>query len=409
MAASDGDARVPRSFRWLLAAESASSVGTYVTLLALQTIVVVTLGGDSADTGLLSAARWLPYLVVGLLVGALVDRMRRKPVMVWSDAVRAVLLAAIPALWVLDALTLPTLLVVVVAYGVATVVNDAASMAFLPRLVSGASLQAAHARIDTADAVAQSGGPALGGLVVRLVGAPFAVLVDAVASAFAALAVARIRVDEPEPAGRRSVRGILADVGEGIRLVYRGTALTRLAVATHVWFAANATLGVLVAPFALTTLGLDAGAFGIVLAAAGVGAVVGASVTGWVGRRLGALPTVAACHGLSTVAVLVMAAAVLVASSPSLATVLLGAGQLLHGIAMGASNSHEMAYRQTRTPDEAQARVNMTMRAANRAVIVVVAPIAGFVAVLTGLLPMLAVSAALFATASLAIALRPRS
>ena len=62
------DARLPRSFRWLLAAESASSVGTYVTLLALQTIVVVTLGGDSADTGLLSAARWLPYLVVGLLV-----------------------------------------------------------------------------------------------------------------------------------------------------------------------------------------------------------------------------------------------------------------------------------------------------------------------------------------------------
>ncbi|WP_144721153.1 MFS transporter [Agrococcus jejuensis] len=408
MAAEDERARLPRSFRWLLAAESASSVGTYVTLLALQTIVVVTLGGDSADTGLLSAARWLPYLVVGLLVGALVDRMRRKPVMVWSDALRALLLVAIPALWLLDALTLPTLLVVVIAYGVATVVNDAASMAFLPRLVSGPVLQSAHARIDTADAVAQSGGPALGGLVVRLVGAPFAVLVDAVASAFAALAVARIRVDEPEPAGRRSVRGILADVGEGIRLVYHGTALTRLAVATHVWFAANATLGVLVAPFALTTLGLDAGAFGLVLAAAGVGAVVGASVTGWVGRRLGALPTVAACHALSTLAVLVMAAAVLVAASPVLATVLLGAGQLLHGLAMGASNSHEMAYRQTRTPDEAQARVNMTMRAANRAVIVVVAPIAGAVAVATGILPMLAVAALLFLTASLAIALRPR-
>lgn len=400
--------RLPRSFRWLLAAESASSVGTYVTLLALQTIVVVTLGGDSADTGLLSAARWLPYLVVGLLVGALVDRTRRRPVMVWSDAARAVLLAAIPALWLLDALTLPALLAVVVAYGIATVVNDAASMAFLPRLVPAPALQSAHARIDTADAVAQSGGPALGGLVVRLVGAPFAVLVDAVASAFAALAVARIRVEEPAPAGRRSVRGILADVREGIRLVYRGTALTPLAIATHVWFAANATLGVLVAPFALTTLGLDAGAFGLVLAAAGVGAVVGASVTGRVGRRIGALPTVATCHALSTVAVLVMAAAVVVGASPLLATVLLGAGQLLHGLAMGASNSHEMAYRQTRTPDDAQARVNMTMRAANRAVIVVVAPIAGVVAVATGILPMLAVSALLFLTASLAIALRAR-
>ncbi|GAB3306395.1 MFS transporter [Epidermidibacterium keratini] len=406
MAADGEPTRLPRSFRWLLAAESASSVGTYVTLLALQTIVVVTLGGDSADTGLLSAARWLPYLVVGLLVGALVDRMRRRPVMIWSDAARALLLGFIPALWLLDALTLPALLVVVIVYGVATVVNDAASMAFLPRLVPGSALQAAHARIDTADAVAQAGGPALGGLVVRLVGAPFAVLVDAVASAFAAVAVARVRIDEPPPAGRRSVRGILADVGEGMRLVYRGTALTRLAIATHVWFAANAMLGVLIAPFALTTLGLDAGAFGLVLAAAGVGAVIGASITGRVGRRIGALPTVAACHALSALAVLVMIAAVLGASSPVVATVLLGAGQLLHGLAMGASNSHEMAYRQTRTPDEAQARVNITMRAANRAVIVAVAPIAGVAAVATGTLPMLGVAATLFAIAALVIALR---
>ena len=343
--AADGErARLPRSFRWLLAAESASSVGTYVTLLALQTIVVVTLGGDSADTGLLSAARWLPYLVVGLLVGALVDRVRRKPIMVWSDAVRALLLAAIPALWLLDALSLPTVLVVVVAYGVATVANDAASMAFLPRLVAGPALQAAHARIDTADAVAQAGGPALGGVIVRLVGAPFAVLVDAVASAVAALAVARIRVDEPPPAGRRSVRGILADIGEGIRLVYRGTALTRLAVATHVWFAGNAVLSTLLAPLALTRLGLDPVAFGLVLAAAGVGAVVGASVTGAIRRRMGALPTVAACHALSTVAVVVTIAAAVVAPEPLVAAVLLGAGQLLHGVAMGASNSHEMAY-----------------------------------------------------------------
>ncbi|GAA2170908.1 MFS transporter [Agrococcus versicolor] len=404
------DRALPRSFRWLLAAESASSVGTYVTLLALQTIVVVTLGGTSADTGLLSAARWLPYLVAGLLVGAVVDRMRRRPIMVWSDAARAVLLAAIPVLWLLDALTLPALLVVVVAYGVTTVVNDAASMAFLPRLVAGPALQRAHARIDTADAIAQSGGPALGGLVVRAVGAPFAVLVDALASAFAAVAVARIRIDEPAPpAGGRRVRDVVRDVAEGMRLVYRGTALTRLALATHVWFGANAVLGVLVAPFALTRLGLDPGAFGLVLTAAGVGAVVGASVTGAVGRRLGALPTVAACHALSAVAVVVMGLAALAAEDALAAALVLGAGQLLHGIAMGASNSHEMAYRQTRTPDAAQARVNMTMRAANRAVIVVVAPIAGLVAVTTGIVPMLVAAAALFAVAAVAIAAAPRA
>ena len=147
--------------------------------------------------GWLNAARWLPYLVFGLVVGALVDRIQRRPVMVTTDLTRAVV-AVIPVAWLLDVLTFPLLLFVVLAFGTVSLVNDAASMSFVPRLAPRTQLQRAHARLDGADAVAQTAGPAVAGALIRIVGAPLAVLVDAVTYLFSAAMVATLRnVSEP--------------------------------------------------------------------------------------------------------------------------------------------------------------------------------------------------------------------
>src|SRR6478672_10852373 len=98
-----GHERFPsRSFLLYWRANAVSAFGTYVTLLALQTLVVLDLHGSAAEVGWLNAARWLPYLVIGVVVGALVDRRRRRPVMVATDLVQAVLLASIPLLWWVD-------------------------------------------------------------------------------------------------------------------------------------------------------------------------------------------------------------------------------------------------------------------------------------------------------------------
>ena len=146
---SDGE-RVPgfptagfSRFWW---AESVSAFGTYVTLLAPQMVVVLTLDGTAPDVGWLNSARWLPYLVLGLVVGAVVDRGRRRPVMVTTDLLRAVLLVSIPVAWAADVLSMPLLLVVVACYGAASLVNDAASQSFLPRIVPRAHVQPAPTR-----------------------------------------------------------------------------------------------------------------------------------------------------------------------------------------------------------------------------------------------------------------------
>lgn len=388
----------PPGFGRFWAGESVSSFGNYVTVLALQTVVVLTLEGTATQVGWLNSTRWLPYLLLGLVVGALVDRRKRRPVMIATDLSRAVLLTAIPVAWVMDALSLPLLLVIVAAFGTASLINDAASMSFLPRLVPGEHLQRAHARIDGADAVAQTSGPALAGLLVNLVGAPFAVLVNAGTYLVSAITVATLDTKEPAPGVPATAPNLRREIREGIQGVYGRSGLATLAVSTHTWFMANATVSVVVAPFALLELDLNPFQFGVVTGLAGVGAMAGAALTSMAGRRVGTGGAIKVAYAASSFGVVVMALSG-VGTSGWAAAVVLGAGFICHGFGMGLSNSHEMSYRQRLTPDWLQARVNTTMRSANRAVIVVVAPLAGLLADRLGMRPALLFAALVFALA----------
>jgi MFS family permease len=397
----------PLAAFWLYwQAEAVSGFGTYITLLALQTLVILTLHGSAAQIGWLNAARWLPYLVAGVVVGALVDRRRRRPVMIATDLAQAVLLMAIPVLWWLHVLSFLALLGIVMVYGAASVVNDAAAMAYLPRLVEPQYLQRAHARTDGTDAAAMTAGPALGGLLVSALGAPLAVIADAATYLYSAAALSRIKVAEPAPEPGSAPRGLWREIREGVRWVYRGSGLATLAVATHGWFAGNAVIGVVLAPYALSVLGLAPFQFGLIGAVGGTGALCGAAVTTRVGLRLGTGRTIIACHIITTAGVLVMVPAGEGTHGWASAAVL-AVGQGLYGLAMGMSNSHEMSYRQLVTPDELQARTNTTLRSLNRAVMVVAAPVAGILASAWGIRPLLGVAAVIFALVAAGLAATP--
>jgi MFS family permease len=372
------------------AAEAVSEAGSYVTTVALQVLVVVTLSGSAFEVGLVSAARWLPYAVLGILAGALLERRRRKPLLIGTDLGRAALLLAIPALWAVDLLGLPALLAVVAAFGALSLVNDTATQSFLPRLVPRRDLLAANARLDQSSAVAQVAGPVAGGGLVTLLGAPLAVLLDALSFVASAILTATVRVAEPlAPPARRSLATLRREIAEGLRFTYRHRELGPLAIGTHAWFLANSVLVTAFAPFALATLGLDAALLGVVLAAAGVGALVGASLSTRLGRRFGVGPVVIGGH------VLMAAGWAIVGSTAWLgagdgpepgagpgagAIAALVAGQALVGFAMGAQNANEMGFRQAVAPDALQGRMNATLRSTNRGIIVVGAPLGGLFA-----------------------------
>lgn len=387
-------------------AETVSSFGTQITTLALQVLVVTTLSGTASDVGLVNAARWLPYLLFGLFLGALIDRQRRKPILVATDFARAVALGAIPALWLLGWLTLPAVMAFAALLGALTLFNDAASQSFVPRLAPRAQLVAANARLDQGAAAAQTAGPALAGALVSLMSAPFALIVDAATYLFSAIAIARLKITEPKPPP--AARGNLwREIGEGFAWGYRHPMLAPLALSTHGWFVFNAMLGAVFVPFALLELRLSAFDLGLALACAGAAGLAGALLSSRIGARLGAGGAVIACRALMPLALIPIALAPGADADKTLIIAALALGQALFGFALGAVNAHEMGYRQGVTPDALQGRINTTQRSINRAMIVLGAPLGGVLADTIGYRETIWIAVAGFVAVNVFLALSP--
>jgi len=377
-----------------------SAFGSYVTSLAIGVLVVLTLDGGATEVGLVNAAKWLPYLLFGLIAGVLVDRARRRPLLIAADLGRGVLLLAIPLLALIDQLHIVWLVVLMAVFGLMSLIHDAAFQAFVPRLVPTGLITPAHARLDQSDAVAQASGPALAGGLVSLVGAPLAVLVDAVSFLVSGLLLSRVHVQEP-PGRSVSVRGVPGEVADGLRWVYRHATLSALALTSHAWFFCSAMAGAVVTPFALRTLGLSPFGMGLAFALAGVGALAGSLAAVRLGMRFGAGRVVIACNATTALAWALIA----LSGGGWPGWALFGAGQLVFGLGLGTSNANEMGYRQTVTPDRLQGRMNATMRSINRAMIVVGAPVGGLLGDAFGYRTLLWVSAAGFLVVAVALGL----
>lgn len=391
--------RIPAFVRYWTASTT-GSFGTAVSTVAIQVLVVQVLVATPAEVGFVNAARVLPYAFLGLFAGVLVDRVRRKPLLVWSNAAQAVALLAIPALLLADALSLLVVAVVLFVVGALSVVEIAARQSFLPRLVPKGALLSANARIDQGDTAAMTSGPALGGGLVAMIGAPLTILADALTCALGAVMNARVPVEEPPLPRRPSTPAqVLGDIGVGVRYIYRHRTIAPHAVSTHIWFIGNAMALTAFAPFALRELGLGAVAYGIVLAFTGVGGLIGALLAVSAGIRLGAGGATLLGFAVAPVAW----AATAMAPPTGAGIVILGAAQLVAGFGMGVSNSNSLGYRQAVTPDELQGRMNATIRSANRTCAVVGALAGGLVGQLLGLRPALWVAVAVFVIAALVV------
>jgi MFS family permease len=352
---------VPRSsFARYWTAAAISSFGTAVSAVAMPVLVVQLLGATPLEVGIVNAAQFVPYAVLGLVAGAYTDRWRRRPILVWASVGRAVSLGAIPVLWLTGALQVWMLVVLLLLFGSFSVFGFAATQSFLPRLVPRSRLVVANARLDQTDAAAQTVGPALGGGLVALLGAPIALVVDAVSYLVDAVLNASIRVDEPRDHGRE--RNLAREIREGLRWAYGHRVLGPVAASTHVWFFANGIAFTVLSLVALRSLGFSAFTFGLLLAVSGSAALVGATFAARIGSWLGLGPTIILARAAYPVAWLLVAVAAWFSAAPALLYVALA----IHGLAAGIENANEMGLRQGVTPDRLLGRVNANIRSANR-------------------------------------------
>ncbi|WP_353808118.1 MFS transporter [Agromyces sp. SYSU T00194] len=382
-------------------ASAISSFGTAVTAVAMPVLVVQVLGATPFEVGIVNAAQFVPYAVVGLIAGVFADRWRRRPLLVWASIGRALSLGAIVVLWLLGALEIWMLVVALLAFGTFAVFGFAATQSLLPRLVPRTRLVHANARLDQTDAASQTLGPAVGGGLVGLLGAPVAIAVDAVSYLVEAALSASIPVEEPRPEPRR--RHLGAEIRDGLRWTYRHPTLGPMAWSTHVWFLANGAALTLLSLIALRSLGFSAFTFGVLLAVFGATSLLGATLAPRAGIRLGTGRTVVLARAAYPAAWLLVLAAPAPVVGDALVFVALG----LLGLAAGVENANEMGIWQSITPDELLGRTNATRRSVNRTAAAVGAVLAGLAAGLVGEWPVLVAVIVVFAAAALVAGFSP--
>jgi MFS family permease len=329
-----------------------------MTLLALPIFAIKSLKASTFEVAVLGALEFVPFMVIALFAGAIMDRRRRRPVMLATDVGRAVVLASIPLAWMFDALTLAHMYLAVVVLGAATVFFDISSGSFLPDVVDEEDLIAANGSFGIAENLAMTGGPALAGLLLRLLSAPLVLLADAASYVASAIFIWRIPRDAewpvPQTVGGSSVR---ADIKAGTSFVFRHRELRPILIAAATWnLAAHVLYGVLNV-YMIRTLGFSALRVGVVYAVSATGALLASVIAERLSDRFGLGPILAFFIGAPVVGTL------LVWSAESWsATAGLAIGMGVCGVGSGGGNVLQVSYRSAATPAALRGRMNATFR-----------------------------------------------
>jgi MFS family permease len=273
-------------FLRLWSAQTISQFGSQISALALPLAAIYVLDASAFEVALLSTIEFLPFLLFALPAGVWVDRLRRKPILVVTDLIRAALLASVPLAYALDALTMWQLYAVGFGAGVCTVFFDVAYQSYLPSLVERTSLVEGNSKLEITRSGAQLAGPGLAGVLVGAITAPYAILVDAVSFVASALFVLRIRGEEvlPEPTASRSMR---REVLEGLRYLLGHWYQRPIAITVAVSNFFNTLMFSIFLVYLVRDLELSAVTIGLVLGVSNVGWLAAAMTATRLSNRLG--------------------------------------------------------------------------------------------------------------------------
>lgn len=308
-------------YRYWLASVT-SNLGDGVRLTAIP-VLTAAITRDPVAVAAVSAAGWLPWLLVGLPAGVLVDRVDRVRLMIILQVVRFAIAGALTVALLIGVRSLAVLTAAVFVLGVCEVVFDSAAPTLVPAFVAGPLLPRANARLFAGEMAANEFvGPPLGGLLFGLA-APLPFVLDAASFGAGALLLRRLRSTSMGAVGAEwSARATARDLGAGVAWLWRNRLVGTLSLATVALNLSRAMTLTIFVLFALRVLRLSAFGFGLLWTATAVGALAGSWAIDRARWRQGYLTLVAALIviGASTLAVAFTDRALVVA----LATAVLG-------------------------------------------------------------------------------------
>ncbi|MFI5520723.1 MFS transporter [Streptomyces platensis] len=274
------------AFGRLSAATALGQLGDRITFLALPLVAIAALDADEFQVGLLTAMTTAGSLLVGLPAGAWVDRIRKRPVLIGTDLIRALLLLTIPVAYWAGLLTIWWLYEIALVHGALTAFFDVAYASYLPHVVGRGNLVEGNSKLSAIRSVTSISGPTVAGPLVGLAGAPATLLVSSAGMAMSALLAISIRKPEQKPQPIAHPR-LGREIKEGLRFVSTHPTLRAIMLGDAVFNLFLAMYQSMLLVYLERELGFQPFGIGLILSGMGCGALLGALMATTISKRIG--------------------------------------------------------------------------------------------------------------------------
>ncbi|HEY6280125.1 MAG TPA: MFS transporter [Streptosporangiaceae bacterium] len=350
-----------REFLLLWGGQTVSEAGSAVTILALPLTAVVVLHASTFAVGLLAALVMAAFLVLPLPAGLVVDRLRKRWLMIGCDAARLLIIGTVPLAAALGKLTMAQLYAVALAAGIATVFFDVAYQSYVPLLIRADQLADGNGKLQTTAQAAQVAGPGVGGALVGLLGAAGAMTVDAASYLVSVVSLLFIRTTEPSRRQRQAAgpaRGRpWAELTAGLSFIFREPILRKIVACTATANLCGGMVAALQIIFLVRVLHVSPAYTGLVISLAALGGVAGGAASGPLSRRIGSARIIwVSILGLGPATLLLPLA------QPGLGVLLYVAGWGSYAFSGVLYNVAQLSYRQAICPPELMGRMNAAVR-----------------------------------------------
>lgn len=339
--------------------ETVSLLGTQVSALALPLTAISTFHASNSEVGLLRFLQLVPYIGLALVFGAWADRARRHHVMIATNLARMVLIGLVPVLAAVHTLSMPLLLGIACAVGVASVLFDVSWMPYAPSLVGDERRYVeVSAKMGMSSSASDVAGPGLAGLLVSVLSAPTALVVDAGSYAVSVVSLLAIRKREPRPQ-RPERRHLAGEIREGLAWVFGTRVLRWLALVGFCCNFSMITVWTMFLLYGTKDLHLAASTLGAIFATASVGGLIGSMVS----RKVIARFPLGRVYFCAQTALLIGPTLIVVAAGPKAAVLaLVTASFFTTYLGLGIANVVIVSLRQATTPPAMLSRMTACFR-----------------------------------------------
>jgi len=257
-----------RNFHLLWGGESIAQLGGQLSIFALPTIAILVLHANAREVGALQSLEFSVVAVLAIFVGVIVDRFKRRPLMLAANVIRVLSIGSLPLAFVFHRLTLPQFFICAAITAASNVVFDTALGAFVPSLIGRREFGKANAKMTMSASAAEAVGNSSSGMIVQFMGAPVALALNCITYIVSSFSLMRLRVEEHvdvQPAHESPLRRFTADFMEGLTLVWSVRQLRAIALPrTTEYFSCAMVMSVL-AIYELLVLHLSPVTFGLLM------------------------------------------------------------------------------------------------------------------------------------------------